>query len=132
MDPTWYLATNMLTYMNGFKMKMSVIFGVTQMSLGIVMKAFNSMYFGRLVDFFFEFIPQLALLWSLFGFMNVLIVVKWLNNWEGRSGRAPSIISTMIRMFLNQGEVEESVDPLLFDADTQKLISNVLLIIAFV
>jgi len=113
-------------------MKMSVIFGVAQMSLGIFMKAFNSLYFGRLVDFFFEFIPQICLLWSLFGFMNVLIIVKWLNNWEGRSNRAPSIISTMISMFLNQGAVEDDVDALLWDADTQQMISIVLLLVAFV
>ena len=39
------------------KMKIAVILGVLQMSLGITMKAFNALYFGRYVDFFFEFIP---------------------------------------------------------------------------
>jgi V-type H+-transporting ATPase subunit a len=44
-DPTWYLAHNELTYMNSLKMKISVILGVMQMSLGVCMKAFNAAYF---------------------------------------------------------------------------------------
>jgi V-type H+-transporting ATPase subunit a len=131
-DPTWFLATNVLTFVNGFKMKMAVIFGVVHMSLGIFMKAFNSLYFGHLVDFFFEFLPQIILLWSLFGFMNVLIVVKWLTPWAGRESESPSIIAIMINMFLSQGEVEEGMAPLLWSASTQQLISLILLLIAFI
>jgi len=46
------------------------------------MKAFNSLYFRRYIDFFFEFLPQIILLWSLFGWMDFLIFVKWLTPWE--------------------------------------------------
>ena len=45
LDPIWYLAHNELTYMNSLKMKISVILGVMQMSLGVCMKAFNASYF---------------------------------------------------------------------------------------
>jgi V-type H+-transporting ATPase subunit a len=38
-------------------MKMAVIFGVVHMSLGIIMKGFNAVYFGNKLDFIFEFIP---------------------------------------------------------------------------
>lgn len=131
-DPTWYLASNELQFINGFKMKMSVIFGVAQMSLGIFMKAFNAFYFMTLVDFFFEFLPQITLLLCLFGFMDMLIVVKWLTNWEGRTGRAPSIISIMINMFLSQGQVDDNVDPLLWNASTQQMICIILLLIALI
>lgn len=34
-DPKWYQSKNGLTYFNSLKMKVSVIFGVAQMSLGI-------------------------------------------------------------------------------------------------
>lgn len=57
LDPAWYVSTNEITYQNSFKMKVAVIIGVCHMSMGIVMKAFNSVYFGSKVDFFFEFIP---------------------------------------------------------------------------
>lgn len=56
-DPTWYLAKNELTYMNSLKMKLSVILGVAQMSLGVFMKALNNIHNKKRVDFFFEFIP---------------------------------------------------------------------------
>lgn len=97
-------------------MKTSVIFGVVQMTFGIVMKAFNSLYFGRLVDFFWEFIPQIVLLWVLFGFMDLLIFVKWLIPWQVPcqqtgsrfdSSQAPSIITIIIAMFLKGGAVQD-------------------------
>jgi len=62
-------------------MKTAVILGVLQMSLGIVMKAFNALYFKKSLDFFFEFIPQIVLLSVLFGWMDVLIIGKWLFPW---------------------------------------------------
>ena len=56
-DPVWYTSENMLNFINPMKMKISVIFGVTQMCLGITMKAFNALYFKKTLDFYFEFIP---------------------------------------------------------------------------
>jgi V-type H+-transporting ATPase subunit a len=56
-DPVWHLGSNELAYLNSLKMKMSVILGVLQMSLGVCMKALNALHFGRKMDFFFEFVP---------------------------------------------------------------------------
>jgi hypothetical protein len=33
-----------------------------------------------MIDFIFEFIPQIILLLALFGWMDVLIVAKWLEH----------------------------------------------------
>ena len=134
-DHYWYLAENQLTYVNNMKMKISVIFGVTQMSLGIIMKAFNSIHFSKPIDFIFEFIPQLTLLLCLFGFMDLLIVVKWLYPWNDRTDPQtdpPGIIVIMINMFLKQGEMDPNLEPLLIDSSTQKLIWNLLIVIAFI
>lgn len=38
--------------------------------------------------------------------MDLLIVWKWLTNWEGREGIAPSIITVMINLGIKGGEVE--------------------------
>ena len=86
------------------KMKISVILGVAQMSLGIFMKALNALHFGKKLDFYFEFIPQIVLLWCIFGYMITLIIVKWLIYYEDTSV-APSIIAYMIDMFLNFGSI---------------------------
>jgi V-type H+-transporting ATPase subunit a len=84
------------------------------MSLGIFMKAFNALYFRRYVDFLFEFLPQIILLWALFGWMDLLVIVKWLTPWEVPctqsgarldSSSAPSIITIMIAMFLKGGAI---------------------------
>jgi V-type H+-transporting ATPase subunit a len=56
-DPSWYLGKNELAFMNSLKMKLSVILGVTQMALGVCMKAFNAVQYRRPIDFIFEFIP---------------------------------------------------------------------------
>ena len=74
------------------KMKIAVILGVVHMTLGIVLKGSNLIYFGRKIDFVFEFIPQLVILLALFGYMDFLIMVKWLTDWTGIEGQAPSII----------------------------------------
>lgn len=68
--------------MNSLKMKLSVILGVSQMALGVFMKAINSIKFNSKVDFIFEFIPQIVLLISLFGFMDLMIILKWLTDYS--------------------------------------------------
>jgi hypothetical protein len=41
---------------------------------------------------------------ALFGFMDLLIFVKWLTNYEAMVGaKPPSVISSMINMCLNFG-----------------------------
>ena len=56
-DPVWNRAKNELQFLNSYKMKISVIFGVTQMVVGIFLKAVNSAIFRKPLDFFFEFLP---------------------------------------------------------------------------
>jgi len=75
----------MLAFTNNLKMKISVILAILQMSLGILMKGFNAIHFKRPLDFLFEFIPQIILILALFGWMDILIIAKWLypKNVEG-------------------------------------------------
>ena len=112
-------------------MKISVILGVSQMSLGIVMKAFNALHFEKKLDFFYEFIPQITLLLCLFGWMDLLIIVKWLTPWQGNESRAPGIVSVMINMFLNFGAIDtDTTDALVFSPNVQETVSILLLIVA--
>jgi V-type H+-transporting ATPase subunit a len=93
------------------------------------MKGFNAVHFRRPIDFFFEFIPQIVLMMCLFGYMDFLIIVKWLTNWEGNTGAAPAIIATMIGMFLKFGEIPEGTDALVESADYQMWLSQTLLLV---
>lgn len=75
------------------------------MSMGVIMKAFNAKQFNRPIDFYFEFVPQIILLLAMFGFMDLLIVIKWLTNYDTMvDAKPPSVITSMITMFLGLGE----------------------------
>lgn len=82
LDWKWYTAHNELNYFNSLKMKLAVIIGVAQMCLGILMKGFNAVYYRNMIDFIGEFIPQMIMMLALFGWMDLLIIVKWLHPWE--------------------------------------------------
>jgi V-type H+-transporting ATPase subunit a len=58
-------------------MKLSVIFGVIHMSIGIIQKGSNAIFFRRWADLFTEVITGLFILIGLFGFMDILIYGKW-------------------------------------------------------
>ena len=102
-DPKWYAATNELAFLNSFKMKMSVIIGVLQMILGLFLKGMNGIFFRDYIDFFFEFIPQLIFMCLLFGYMCLMIYIKWGTDWSDDPSKAPSIISQLLMIFLNMG-----------------------------
>ncbi|CAI2384297.1 unnamed protein product [Moneuplotes crassus] len=123
-DPKWYVATNELTFMNSFKMKLAVILGVSQMLLGIFLRFFNAHDFCDYV----EFIAQFTVLCCWFGYMNVLIIAKWLTHYPD-SSRAPAIIASMIDMFLKFGACEKT--PIISDKAGTEHIQILLLIISF-
>ena len=97
------MAQNEILYINSVKMKIALILGVLQMSLGIVLKGCNDLYFGRAVDFIFEFIPQLVMFLCLFGFMDLMVIVKWTTDYSDDTSKAPAIINAMLNMAMNGG-----------------------------
>lgn len=115
-DPAWYMGTNELTFLNSLKMKLAVILGILHMSLGICLKAFNATYFKNKLDFYFEFVPQIILMMVLFGYMDLLIIVKWCTDYSGHEHEAPSVITSMIEMALNGGATSPGFTPILGDA----------------
>ena len=104
-DSKWYSASNELAFTNSIKMKLSVIFGVMQMIFGIVLKGVNDVYFNKWLAFVFEFIPQIIFMCLLFGYMVVMIFMKWSVNWNNEVQNPPSIITHMINIFLKFGSV---------------------------
>ena len=69
LDPIWAEKTNELQFYNSFKMKMSVSLGVTQMVFGIILSLCNHVYFGDRVSAYFEFVPRMIFILSVFGYM---------------------------------------------------------------
>mmetsp|Transcript_61585 Transcript_61585/g.84777 ORF Transcript_61585/g.84777 Transcript_61585/m.84777 type:complete len:237 (-) Transcript_61585:871-1581(-) len=131
-DPAWYLSVNEIAFMNSMKMKIAVIIGVLHMTLGVFVKGANAVFFKSKIDFMFEFLPQLILLLALFGYMDLMIIVKWLTDFSGRENEAPSIISNMIAMALSGGAVTPGTDSLIGSPSTQQITSVILILIVLV
>ena len=105
-DPKWYSSHNELAFFNSFKMKWSVIIGIFQMVIGIFLRGLNNIYFKDNLGLFFEFIPQIIFMLLLFGYMIVLIFIKWVTDYSLDTSKAPSIITILMNLALKNGSVD--------------------------
>lgn len=98
-DPVWNLSTTRLLFQNNVKMKLSVIVGVIHMSIGIIIKGTNAVYFRRWAVLFTEVITGLIILLGLFGWMDFLIYAKWFKRLDIED-----------KTILNQDELNEKLN----------------------
>ncbi|KAL6212847.1 hypothetical protein ACLB2K_018062 [Fragaria x ananassa] len=95
LDPKWHGSRSELPFLNSLKMKMSILLGVAQMNLGIVLSYFNAKFFADKLNVWYQFVPQMIFLNSLFGYLSLLIIVKWC------TGSKADLYHVMIYMFLS-------------------------------
>ena len=53
LDPVWHGSRSELPFLNSLKMKMSILLGVAQMNLGIIISFFNAKFFRSCVDIWY-------------------------------------------------------------------------------
>lgn len=100
------------------------------MSLGIFLKGTNALYYKQPVDFLFEFLPQFVMMLALFGFMDFLIVLKWLTDLTENTAAAPSIITMTIDMAMTMGQPSVAAwVPLIEPQEKQTKVMNICLLI---
>jgi V-type H+-transporting ATPase subunit a len=101
LDWAWAGASNELLYVNSMKMKLSVLFGVIQMTLGLCIRWSNAFYDKNMVDFCFECIPMMIFMLCFFGWMDFMVLYKWVHPIDN----PPSIINSLICMAMGQEDL---------------------------
>lgn len=138
-DPIWSLSKeNQIVFLNSFKMKMSIIFGVSQMLFGVLMSLTNFVFFKEYPVIYLQFIPQIIFMCSIFVYLALLMFMKWFmysthNSTSTAESCAPQILITFINMMMfRSGELKEPncVTPYMYDG--QEMTQKVLLLLALV
>ncbi|KAJ8971707.1 hypothetical protein NQ317_006009 [Molorchus minor] len=137
-DPVWQPASNKIIFLNSYKMKLSIIFGVLHMIFGVIV-SISKKYSSIIL----EFLPQIFLLLLLFFYLVIMMFMKWLwysgtlDGWDPNvvnkhgSSCAPSVLIYFINMMLlSSSDANEGCDVYMFD--NQRLIQFVLVAAAFV
>jgi len=104
-DPVWHHAENKIAFFNSYKMKLSIVVGVAHMFLGICLSLVNHVEFKSPVSIVFEFVPEVIFFLSIFGYLVLMIIMKWAMVWEG--GNGPMILNLLIGMFMSPGSLSE-------------------------
>ena len=104
-DPVWQGASNKIGFLNTYKMKISLIFGVIHMTFGVMMSLWNKISKRQYSHIFLEFLPQLIFLLGIFGYLILMIFIKWVmygaNYADPFSEHcAPNLLITFINMML--------------------------------
>ncbi|XP_058812848.1 V-type proton ATPase 116 kDa subunit a 1-like isoform X2 [Topomyia yanbarensis] len=106
LDPVWQLASNKIIFLNSYKMKLSIIFGVVHMIFGVCMSVVNYNFFKRRISIVLEFLPQIIFLVLLFAYMVFMMFLKWIQytaktDFQPHTpGCAPSVLIMFINMML--------------------------------
>jgi V-type H+-transporting ATPase subunit a len=104
-DPIWSRSRNELSFLNSIKMKFSLIIGVLHMLLGILLSGINNIFQKEYIDIFVVFLPKFIFMSLLFGYLCVMIFIKWITNWEEMKVTAPSLINQFLDIFMKMGSI---------------------------
>lgn len=112
-DPIWHVTDNKITFFNSLKMKISIVVGVLQMSLGVFLSLLNHIEYKDYKKVIFQFIPEIIFFEGIFGYLVFTIFYKWATDWScpmeaglaasdgGICQPAPSLLTLLINMFMS-------------------------------
>lgn len=135
-DPAWQFASNSIIFLNSFKMKLSIIFGVIHMAFGVTLSVVNFNFFKKPEMILLQYIPQILFLLLLFWYLCILMIIKWIMYSAEATDEslgtycAPSVLIIFINMMLmKQSVAKEPCRPFMFDG--QEALQKTFLGIAF-
>ncbi|CAK1546263.1 unnamed protein product [Leptosia nina] len=121
-DPAWQFASNNIIFLNSFKMKLSIIFGVVHMAFGVTLSVVNFNYFSKPYMILLQYIPQILFLLLLFWYLCIMMFMKWImysteaTDPAFGSACAPSVLIMFINMMLlKDTEVRSPCKPFMYD-----------------
>jgi len=119
-EPMWHHAANKISFFNSLKMKISIVVGVIQMTFGIFLSLLNHLEYKDYKKVLFQFIPELGFFGSIFGYLVFLIFFKWSQDYVALAKPAPSLLTTLINMFMSPGAVDlpENAELKLFEGQS--------------
>lgn len=110
-DPIWQMAKNKIIFLNSYKMKLSIIFGVFHMIFGVCMSIPNFVHFNKKSDILLQFVPQIVFLCCIFLWMVIMIFIKWIKYAADEdlpiklgTSCAPSVLIYFINMMLQKAQ----------------------------
>lgn len=77
-----------------------------QMTFGVCLQLWNHRHFKKPLNIWAEFVPQLLFFQSIFGYLAILILVKWSTDWYSQGLNPPNLLNTLIYMFLSPGRID--------------------------
>lgn len=119
MDPVWFFKDNELIFMNSFKMKLSVVMGMCQMVFGMFLSFINHVHRHDIKEILVKWIPEMMYLVPFFGYLVVIILKKWMTNFEefptgdpndSRHNDGVNLIQMMIGMILSLGSKDTNLE----------------------
>jgi V-type H+-transporting ATPase subunit a len=75
------------------------------MSFAICLQVPNHLHFKKAINIWTEFIPQILFLQSIFGYLVICIILKWVTDWSKSSISPPGLLNMLIFMFLSPGSL---------------------------
>lgn len=76
------------------------------MTYSLCLQLPNHIKFKRRLDIYANFIPQMIFFQSLFGYLALTIIYKFIVDWGKSTTPAPSLLNMFIAMFLSPGNVD--------------------------
>jgi hypothetical protein len=94
-DPVWRTSGQAIAFTNGLKMKMAVILGVIQMTIGILLKWVNFCHRGHYSLVLAVGVPEFLFMTCTFGYLCFMIFIKWGTDYtQSLGGTGPECFST--------------------------------------
>jgi V-type H+-transporting ATPase subunit a len=109
MDPEWFFKDNELIFLNSFKMKLSVVMGMCQMVFGMCLQLIKHVHRRDWLEIAVVWLPEMLYLVPFFGYLVVIILVKWGTRFpDGSDG--VNLIQMLIGMVLSFGSRDKALE----------------------